>query len=73
MQGASADNIRDLTGCPRQSIQRYIEDFEAGRSAEDFSSYFGIDLSPQALCRLTGTWYAKMSQPLLPPNENPGT
>jgi hypothetical protein len=57
-QGKSVDEIYQLTGCTRQAIQRYIEDYEAGRAETDFKSYFGADLSPKDLCRLHGTWAA---------------
>lgn len=53
--GKTPDEIADLTGCTRSAIQRYIGDYEAGRHEKDFSTYFGIDLSPKDLCRLHGT------------------
>jgi hypothetical protein len=57
-QGMDPDAIHRLTGCPRQSVCRYIADCEAGRQAADFAPYFGRDLSPGDLCRLHGTWHA---------------
>ena len=57
-QGTDPETIRRLTDSPRQTIQRYIEDFEAGRAERDFSPYFGIDLGPKELCRLHGAWHA---------------
>ena len=57
-QGKTGEEIYQATGCTRQAIQRYIEDFEAGRSESDFQSYFGAELSPKDLCRLHGTWAA---------------
>lgn len=62
-QGKSAAEISQLTGSPGRSVQKYIEDFEAGKSEADFGRYFGIDLSTGDLCRLHGTWYAQMKQP----------
>jgi hypothetical protein len=58
-QGISSDRIREVTGATKQSIQRYIDDFESGRREKDFTPYFGIDLGPKELCRLHGTWYAQ--------------
>jgi hypothetical protein len=57
-QGLDAEAIHQWTGCPRQSIQRYVADFEAGRQVKDFAPYLGIDLTPRDLCRLHGTWHA---------------
>jgi hypothetical protein len=56
--GKGAEAIRELTGCPRAAVQRYVEDFEAGKQTTDFGPYFGKDLTPKDLCRLHGTWYA---------------
>ena len=56
--GKSAEEIHALTGCPRATVQRYVSDFEEGRSERDFGPYYGIDLSPKDLCRLHGTWHA---------------
>lgn len=58
IQGLDATAIHHLTGCPKQSIQRYIEDFGAGQQEIDFTSYFGIDLNSKQLCKLHGTWHA---------------
>jgi hypothetical protein len=57
-QGLSIDQIHARTGCPRQTIQRYVADFEEGRLQVDFDPYYGIDLSPKDLCRLHGTWHS---------------
>ena len=54
-EGKTADEICQLTGCPRSALQRYLADYEAGRQESDFQSYVGIDLSPKDLCRLHGT------------------
>jgi hypothetical protein len=59
-RGVDPEKIREITGCPKQSIQRYIDDFEAGRKEKDFAEYVGVDLNPKALCRLYGTWCAQM-------------
>jgi hypothetical protein len=58
--GASPDEIHERTGCPRASVKRYVEDFEAGRQQADFEEYFGADLTPRDLCRLHGTWHETM-------------
>ena len=39
-------------------MQRYIDDFEAGKQTTDFGPYFGKDLTAKDLCRLHGTWLA---------------
>jgi hypothetical protein len=61
MLGDDTECIAALTGCPRKSIARYIEDFEAGKLEADFSAYFGIDLGTKELCRLYGTWHQRMA------------
>lgn len=62
-EGQDPDAIRQLTGCPRASIQRYLEDYKAGQAETAFTGYFGIDLGPKDLCRLHGTWRALMEPP----------
>lgn len=59
--GHSVAEIVQATGCPRKSVQRYIEDFETGRGASDFAAYLGTDLKPADLCRLHGTWHSAYS------------
>jgi 3-methyladenine DNA glycosylase Mpg len=59
-QGETPEAIHKLTGCPRASIQRYIADFESGRREKDFSAYLGVELNPEKLSRLHGTWHARM-------------
>jgi hypothetical protein len=56
-RGASCAEIHSTTGSSKQSIQKYIADFEAGQQEQDFSLYSGIDLDTQKLCQLYGTWY----------------
>ncbi len=56
--GKKTDEIYDLTGCTKSAIQRYLDDYEAGRGEADFASYIGKDLTPKDLCRLHGTWAA---------------
>jgi hypothetical protein len=56
--GTDPETIRRLTGCPRQAVRRYVEDFEAGRRLADLVAYHGLDLKPQDLCRMHGTWHA---------------
>jgi len=57
-QGTAADDIRELTGCPRLTVRRYIADFEEGRREADFTPYFGAELKPRDLCKMYGTWHA---------------
>jgi 3-methyladenine DNA glycosylase Mpg len=57
--GASNEEIYKLTGCPRASIQRYVNDCEAGKQLEDITPYFGKDLKPADLSKLYGWSLAK--------------
>ncbi len=57
-RGASVEEIHQATGCPRKSVQRYLDDFEVGRGLGDFSTYLGKELKPADLCRLHGTWHS---------------
>lgn len=59
VRGVPPDEVHQLTGCPKASVRRYLDDFEAGRRESDFGPYYGKDLSPKALCRLHGTWHAR--------------
>ncbi len=56
--GASADKIREITGCPKATVARYVADFEAGRQNADFGPFFGAELKPADLCRVHGVWHA---------------
>lgn len=58
IQGIDPTIIQQITGCPKQSIIRYIADFEAGLQETDFTPYFGIDFNSKQLCKLHGTWHA---------------
>jgi hypothetical protein len=60
-----AATIRDLTGCPRNAIDRYIAHYEEGKAATGFERYVGKDLSTAELCRLLGAWEAVYA-PFLP-------
>jgi hypothetical protein len=62
-QGYTPEAIRDLTGVPRKTIDRYIADFTAGTAAANFDAYIGKDLSTADLCKLLGTWAAKYGAP----------
>jgi hypothetical protein len=57
--GSGVDDINEVTGCPRGTIQRYVADFEQGRQEADFAPFWGIDLGPKDLCRLHGVWQAR--------------
>jgi hypothetical protein len=58
IQGADPEQIRQLTGCTKQAVERYLADFEAGRKEASLDPFFGKDLGPRELCRLYGAWYA---------------
>jgi hypothetical protein len=61
-RGTSAEEVCKITGCPKGTVARYLEDFEAGRREADFGPYFGIDPGPRELCRLNGVWQAVYGQ-----------
>ena len=58
-QGKSTDEIRELTGSTRSTIQRYVDDFEMGRRQDSFDPYYGVELKANLLCQLHGTWHNK--------------
>jgi hypothetical protein len=64
--GTSAGEIRALTGCSRNTLGRYLADFEAGRRDADFAPYLGTTTTPADLCRLHGVWYAHHGTGLAP-------
>ena len=55
-RGIDAETISRLTGCPKATVRRYIEDYEAGKREGDFTAYLGKNLGPKEFCRLAGTW-----------------
>jgi hypothetical protein len=57
-RGEPVESIRQLTGCPRKTVERYVADFAAGKGAAGFDGYFGRELGTGDLCRLLGTWAA---------------
>jgi hypothetical protein len=57
-EGLSPEEINQVTGCPKATVNRYIADFEEGCCDTDFAPFYGIDLGPKDLCRLHGTWHA---------------
>jgi len=57
-QGQSPDEITKLTGCPKTTVERYIKDFESGKTTAAFDGYIGKGLSTSELCKLLGTWTA---------------
>jgi hypothetical protein len=63
VQGHDAESIRELTGCPRRTVERYVADFEAGKKVTDFAPYIGVELKPPDLCKLHGTWQAVWGTP----------
>jgi hypothetical protein len=58
LQGVASEEIRQLTGCTRQAVERYLADFEAGRKEASLDPFFGKELGPKELCRLYGAWSA---------------
>jgi hypothetical protein len=58
-EGTDAASIARLTGCPKGSVARYVEDFEVGRQEADPTPYYGKDLAPRDLCRLYGACHAR--------------
>lgn len=60
--GHTPEAIRELTGMPRKTIDRYIADFALGAPAKNFDAYFGRNLSTAELCKLLGTWHAKFAK-----------
>jgi hypothetical protein len=57
--GKTPEAIQQITGCPKKTIERYIEDYGAGRTMSGFEEYIGKDLGTADLCKLLGTWAAK--------------
>lgn len=57
--GLTPEAIRDISGMPKKTIDRYITDFALGVRAEDFDAYIGTDLGTADLCKLLGTWHAR--------------
>lgn len=60
------EQINQLCGCPKGTVQRYVLDYEVGKQETDFGPYFGIDLGNPELCKLTGLWQAKYGPPAPP-------
>jgi len=58
-RGETPEAIAQVTGTPKKTVERYIQDFEAGKAVPGFDGYIGKDLSTAELCRLLGTWTAK--------------
>ena len=56
--GVTPEEIREVTGCTRSVLERYVADFEEGKKEGDFTPFWGIDLGPRDLCRLRGVWWA---------------
>lgn len=61
-QGIKPEEIHQITGSSKRSIEKYIADFEAGRKEDDFSQYIGINLNTVKLSQLHGTWYEKIDK-----------
>jgi hypothetical protein len=57
-RGIPPAEIRERTGCPKDAIQRWITEYQAGMKESDFAPYSGIGLGPKELARLHGLWNA---------------
>jgi hypothetical protein len=55
--GMSVEEISQFTGCPKGTVKRYVEEFEAGRPHTDFDPYFGAEMGTTELCRISGSWH----------------
>ena len=55
------ERIWEITRSTRNSIKRYVEDYELGRNQADFTPYYGLNLNPRDLARLHGVWHVKMT------------
>jgi hypothetical protein len=65
-QGHPAEKIREMTGCTKGALERYVADFEEGRKSADFTPFWGIDIGPRDLSQLHGVWHAKFGSEFLP-------
>jgi hypothetical protein len=63
--GHTPEEIREITGVARATIDRYLADFEVGARAANFDAYIGAELGTADLCKLLGTWHAKYGTPKL--------
>ena len=61
-QGETPEAIHRLTGCPRRTIERYVQDYLAGQSAANVEEFVGKDLPTTELCRLLGAWSSRYKQ-----------
>jgi 3-methyladenine DNA glycosylase Mpg len=61
-QGMDQGEIVAVTGCPKGSVKRYVEDFEAGAVEADVGPFWGIDFSTADLCKLAGVCHVKWGQ-----------
>ncbi len=58
-EGIAPEEIHKLTACPKNTVARYVADFEAGCGEGDLTPFYGKDLGPKDLCRRYGAWYAE--------------
>lgn len=70
-QGHSVDSIKLITKSPKHSIERYIDDHEAGRQKDSFRSYFYKALKNDELCQLHGTWWKSYGEKNKPASKAP--
>jgi hypothetical protein len=70
-QGKSAAEIRELTGCTKGAIDRYVADHDEGTKDQSFDEFFGAELGPKELARLHGQACAKYGK-ITPVKPEPG-
>ncbi len=61
LQGKTSQEINQITGSPKKSIENYIREFEKGYQRGEFSDYFGVSLKNSQICQLHGI-YKRSSQ-----------
>ncbi len=56
LQRKSSQEIHQITGSPKKSIENYIQEFEKGYREGKKSDYFGISLKNTHICQLHGIY-----------------
>jgi len=56
LQGKTSQEINQITGSPKKSIENYIQEFEKGYREGNKSDYFGISLKNSHICQLHGIY-----------------
>jgi hypothetical protein len=57
-RGKSMEEIRQTTGTPRKSIERYVERYELGKREKSLAGYVGRELDRMELAQMLGAWAA---------------